>query len=87
MRGIDLVKYRPKVVILENARDDAGYLSFMRDVGYIYWKQVDINDVYIRADMKQFIPPGSMREMAREWLIRAGLLEVARRVTKGAGPR
>jgi len=45
MRGIDLAKYRPKVVILENLRDDAGYLSFMRDVGYVYWKHVELYDV------------------------------------------
>ena len=82
MRGIDLAKYRPKVVILENFRDDAGYLSFMRDAGYIYWKHIMLNDVYVRADMKPFIPPRPMREVARERLIRAGLLEVARRVKK-----
>ena len=82
MRGIDLTKYRPKVVILENPCDDAGYLSFMRDAGYIYWKHIDINDVYIRADMKPFIPPRPMREVAREWLIRAGLLEVVRNVKR-----
>ena len=82
MRGIDLVKYRPKVVILENLRDEADYLSFMRDVGYTYWKHIEINDVYLRADLKPFIPPRPMREVAREWLVRAGLLEVARRVKR-----
>ena len=82
MRGIDLAKYRPKVVILENLRDDAGYLSFMRDVGYIYWKHIELNDVYVRSDVKPLIPPKSMREVARGWLVRAGLLEVARRVIR-----
>jgi FkbM family methyltransferase len=82
MRGIDLAKYRPKVVILENLRDDAGYLSFMRDVGYIYWKHIELNDVYVRADIKPLIPPRSIREVARGWLVRVGLLEVARRVKK-----
>jgi FkbM family methyltransferase len=79
MRGVDLAKYRPKVMILENLFNDAGYLSFMRDVGYVFWKRIEANDVYIRADIKI---PKPMREHAREWLAGAGLLEVARRVKK-----
>jgi FkbM family methyltransferase len=82
LRGIDLAKYRPKVVILENLTNDASYLSFMRGVGYIYWKHIELNDVYVRADLKPFIPARPMREVAKEWVIRAGLLEVARRVKR-----
>jgi FkbM family methyltransferase len=81
MRGIDLARYRPKVVILENLFSDAGYLSFMCDVGYVFWQHIDLNDVYVRADMKSLISK-SMREKAKKWLTRAGLLEVGRRVKR-----
>ena len=81
MRGIDLAKYRPKVVILENLFTDARYVSFMCDVGYVFWQHIDLNDVYVRADMKLLIPK-PMREHAKEWLARAGLLEIARRAKR-----
>ena len=86
MRGIDLAKYRPKVVILENIFSDARYLSFMCDVGYVFWQHIDLNDVYVRADMKSFIPK-PMREQAKEWLARAGLLEAVRRLKVFAAAR
>ena len=82
MRGINLAKYRPKVLILENLFNDAGYLSFLRDVGYVFWQHIHVNDVYVRADMKSLIPKTakSAREHAKEWLASAGLLDAARRV-------
>ena len=84
MRGINLAKYRPKVVILENLFEDASYLSFMNDVGYVFWQHILFNDVYVRADMKSVIPkiPKFTRERAKKWLAHIGLLEAARRVKR-----
>jgi hypothetical protein len=81
MRGIDLAKYRPKVLILENIFNDTDYLSFLCDVGYVFWRHIHLNDVYVRADMKSLIAK-PMGEHAKEWLARAGLLEVARGVKR-----
>lgn len=52
MRGVDLAKHRPKVVILENLFNSAGYHSFMRDFGYVFWRHIYPNDVYVRGDIR-----------------------------------
>src|SRR5262245_22621984 len=56
MRGLDLAKHCPKVVILENLFSNPGYYSFMRDFGYVFWRHIYPNDVYVRADMRSLIP-------------------------------
>ena len=81
MRGLNLVKRRPKVVIMENLFYNPGYQLFMRTAGYIFWQHLHPNDVYVREDLRSFIPK-HIREYAKEWLARAGLLNAARRVKR-----
>ena len=49
MRG--LTKYHPKVVILESLFDDPSYLDYMSDRGYVRWRRLDPNDIYVRGMM------------------------------------
>jgi FkbM family methyltransferase len=65
MRGLDISKYRPKVVILENLFDDAGYVSFMKDAGYFLWRHLEPNDVYVRA---RFAPITALHSHVSGWL-------------------
>jgi FkbM family methyltransferase len=65
MRGLDIPKYRPKVVILENLFDDAGYVSFMKDSGYFLWRQLKPNDVYVRSS---FAPITAFCARVSDWL-------------------
>jgi len=65
MRGLDISKYRPKVVILENLFDDAGYVSFMKDSGYFLWRHLRPNDVYVRTS---FAPTAALRARVSDWL-------------------
>jgi FkbM family methyltransferase len=47
MRGFSLEKYRPRVVILENLFLKDEYVDYMRERGYILWKRLEPNDIYI----------------------------------------
>lgn len=48
MRGFDLSRYRPQVVILENLFDSSEYVDFMQRRGYRLWSKLAPNDVYVR---------------------------------------
>ncbi|ADL02596.1 FkbM family methyltransferase [Brevundimonas subvibrioides] len=49
MRGFDLERFAPRVVILENLFDDPGYRDYMTERGYRLWDTVVPNEVYVRA--------------------------------------
>jgi FkbM family methyltransferase len=51
MRGLDMGRYRPKVVILENLFKSKDYVGFMRERGYNLWKRLEPNDVYVRSEL------------------------------------
>lgn len=47
--GLDLSRYRPRVLIIENLFADRRYRKYMRSKGYELWKYVEPNDIYIPA--------------------------------------
>ena len=47
MRGFDMHRFRPKVVILENLFKSPSYRRYMRSVGYVRWKRLKPNEIYI----------------------------------------
>jgi FkbM family methyltransferase len=48
LRGFDIDRYRPKVVILENLFNDQQYREAMDKLGYALFKVLHPNDVYVR---------------------------------------
>lgn len=47
--GLDLERYRPRVVILENYFKSKAYVDYMKQHGYRRWKRLDPNEIYIRG--------------------------------------
>lgn len=48
VKGLNLDKYKPKVMVIENLFNSEEYRSFMDKRGYILWRQIPPNDIYIR---------------------------------------
>jgi hypothetical protein len=65
-----LKKYRPKVVILENLFKDARYVAFMRTFGYVLWRHLEPNDVYVRSDLRRLMPTRKLGDIADEFIKR-----------------
>jgi FkbM family methyltransferase len=49
MKGLDLSKYRPKVLIIENLFDSKDYRNYFTSQGYKLWHSLPPNDIYVRA--------------------------------------
>ncbi|CAM8344509.1 fkbM_fam, methyltransferase, FkbM family [Candidatus Methylopumilus planktonicus] len=49
--GLNISKYRPRVIIIENLFSENHYLSYLKAKDYILWKRAHPNDVFIRSDM------------------------------------
>jgi FkbM family methyltransferase len=47
LAGLDVARYRPKVMILENFLKDRAYVRRLRELGYLLWKRSFPNDVYV----------------------------------------
>lgn len=47
MRGLSIEKYAPSVVILENLFDKDEYRKFMDEHGFVLWRRLEPNDVYV----------------------------------------
>jgi FkbM family methyltransferase len=47
LAGLDIARYRPKVMILENFLKDRAYVRRLRELGYLLWKRSFPNDVYV----------------------------------------
>jgi hypothetical protein len=47
--GLNLEKYKPRVMVIENLFDDEGYRQHLGTKGYLLWKILPPNDVYVRA--------------------------------------
>jgi hypothetical protein len=45
--GLDFERYRPGVVIVENLFADRGYRRAMRRRGYVRWRHLAPNEVYV----------------------------------------
>lgn len=50
MRGFDLERFSPRVVILENLFDDQSYRDYMTERGYALSDTVAPNEIYVRVD-------------------------------------
>jgi FkbM family methyltransferase len=45
--GLDMAKFRPRVLIIENLFAERRYRTYMRARGYALWRQIEPNDVYV----------------------------------------
>ncbi|HEX3391551.1 MAG TPA: FkbM family methyltransferase [Solirubrobacteraceae bacterium] len=52
--GVDMVKFRPRVLIIENLFADRRYRVYMRSKGYVLWKRIEPNDVYVMPSDLRF---------------------------------
>jgi FkbM family methyltransferase len=59
--GLNIAKYRPRLMVIENLFSSNKYLSYMKAKGYFLWKRAYPNDVYIHQDMV-------MSRLKRSWL-------------------
>jgi len=48
LSGLDISRYRPRVMIIENLFNSEEYRSYMKSVGYSLWKCIPPNDIYVR---------------------------------------
>jgi FkbM family methyltransferase len=80
IRGLSLKKYRPKVIILENLFKDAKYVAFMRTFGYVFWRHLEPNDVYVRLDLRGLMPTTKFRDIADKFIKRLHGSALMRRV-------
>lgn len=53
LNGLNISKYKPRVMIIENLFNEKKYRIHMRHLNYILWKRVAPNDVYVD---KEFFP-------------------------------
>ena len=61
MRGFDVKKYRPDVVILENLFKSRTYRKQMRKLGYNRWTRLKPNEVFVRSDLHPTVPDYLLR--------------------------
>ncbi|MGP0089938.1 MAG: FkbM family methyltransferase [Xanthobacteraceae bacterium] len=58
--GLDLQKYKPRVMVIENLFNDLKYRLYLNSKGYSLWRFLAPNDVYIRNDMSSHRGQSSM---------------------------
>ncbi len=51
LAGLDFDTYKPRVLIVENLFFEARYRDFMQERGYVLWRRVSPNDVYVRSEL------------------------------------
>lgn len=47
LRGLSIHRYRPRVIVLENLFKEREYRRYMSAQGYLLWRRVAPNDIYI----------------------------------------
>src|SRR5262249_4302535 len=47
LAGLDFSKYRPRVLVIENLFNDPAYRTQINTYGYLLWRTVPPNDVFI----------------------------------------
>jgi hypothetical protein len=82
MRGLSLKKYRPKIVILENLFKDARYVAFMQTFGYVLWRHLEPNDVYVRSDLRRLMPTRKLGDIADGFIKRLHEFALTRRLRR-----
>ena len=48
LNGLDVGRFTPRVLIVENLLDASSYRKYMRARGYTLWRHIEPNDVYVR---------------------------------------
>ena len=51
LRGLSTEKYRSQVMVIENLFNAREYRDYMKSIGYILWRRVRPNDVYVRSEL------------------------------------
>ncbi len=49
--GLDFRRYRPKVLIVENMFRSPDYTAFFAERGYVCWRHLAPNEIYVRRDL------------------------------------
>jgi hypothetical protein len=47
MKGVNIEKYQPKIIALENNFEDHNYRRTMYNYGYVLYNRIGVNDYYI----------------------------------------
>ncbi len=71
INGLDVPKYRPQVMIMENIFNEKKYRTYMQGIDYILWKRITPNDIYVA---REFFPNAIQRQV----VYLKGLLTVLR---------
>jgi FkbM family methyltransferase len=45
--GLDIARFRPRVLIIENLFGELRYQAYMRHRGYVLWRRIEPNDIYV----------------------------------------
>jgi FkbM family methyltransferase len=61
LTGLDPRKYRPRVMIIENLFAEEEYRSSLKDLGYLFWRRIYPNDVFIARDQVWGLGPRWLR--------------------------
>jgi FkbM family methyltransferase len=56
LRGLDLERYDPKVIIIENFLKDPAYDDQLKEWGYVLWRTFTPNQVYVRPGLLDQLP-------------------------------
>lgn len=49
LEGLSLERFRPRVMLIENLLDARSYRQRLSDLGYLLWRRLPPNDVYVRS--------------------------------------
>ncbi len=52
LSGLNIKRFRPRCVILENLFSDVKYERYMRDHGYVLWRTLSPNQTFISSEMR-----------------------------------
>ena len=60
MRGLNIKRYQPKIIALENNFEDHNYRRTMYNWGYLLYERIGVNDYYIYMDYLPKLPTGQL---------------------------
>jgi len=54
MMGFDVVRYNPKVILLENYGHNSNYTTYMESLGYYLDKKIEFNYMYVKKNINYY---------------------------------
>lgn len=81
LKGFDIGRYSPKVMVIENLFDSPNYREFVRGKGYVLWKRVGLNEIYV---LERILRPAQRLSALAEQCLRRPYREFRRRVGRVA---